>query len=173
MAAAATEALPTSLTQQDGVPGLAGLAGLSAGILAGIRQHWLVLALSSAAVIWHAVMLVAHSHGIGFSAVLIAMTLWCAGCTVELVARPSVHCLRRLAVMSALMILVHAVMVAGFPGVGSGHQHHGGSATTSTVTTGNSTLLMLGIMVLELMVALSAGWMISHTKPVVAAASRG
>lgn len=103
----------------------------------------------------HGWVLVAHPHGIGLTVVMAAMALWCAVCTVELWVRPSPHCLRRLCLMSLAMVVTHAVLVAGAPGIG-GHTHHTAGATGAAPPTDHASA-MLALIAIEFAVALAAG----------------
>lgn len=100
----------------------------------------------------HGALLVMHPHGLLTTVTLGAMTLWCAACASH-VLRGSIGgaALRGLLVMSAAMVLVHALMVAGVPGVHyAGHIGHAGMEGAC------ATQAMLGLVALELCVASSA-----------------
>lgn len=135
-----------------------------------------VILAGTVSTVGHGWILLAHPHGAGLTVVIVAMTLWCAVCTVELWIRPSAHCLRRLCLMALAMVLVHAVLVAGLPGLGGfgsagglsgvgGHAHHAATSNASTAS-GAATVFvpptdhaaaMLLLITVELGVALTAG----------------
>lgn len=116
------------------------------------RRPWLLIILTSSSVILHVWMLFAHPHGVLLTSLMAAMTAWCTWCTIDLVTRPTSHCLRRLLVMSLGMFVLHAGMLMGLS-VASGHEHHHNSPTS----TGTHEYAMLGIMLLEYMITLLCG----------------
>ncbi|QCP07268.1 hypothetical protein FDF08_04035 [Micrococcus luteus] len=146
-------ALASTLPRR-GRPRIRTEAGPPAGALAGPLAG--ALALAAAPV--HGVVLVAHSHGLVTTVVLLAMTAWCALCGARLLRRrgrtAEAATLRMLLVSAAAMVLAHAAMIAGLPGVGGGHHHGGGAADTAGPDVG-AARAMLGVIVLELGVGLT------------------
>ncbi len=114
-------------------------------------------ALALAALPLHVWLLVAHSHGLLPGLAIAAMVLACAVCGVH-VLRGAGGCrpLRQLQAMAVLMVLAHAAMTAGLPGVGTGggHHHAGRGAVVGNGLAEAGP--MLAIMGLELVVALCA-----------------
>lgn len=113
-------------------------------------------ALALAALPLHVWLLVAHSHGLLFGVAIAAMVLVCAVCGVH-VLRGTTGCrpLQQLQAMAVLMVLAHAAMTAGIPGVttgGGGHHHAGRGAVVGNGVADAGP--MLAIMGLELAVAL-------------------
>lgn len=93
-------------------------------------------ALALAALPLHVWLLVAHAHGLLFGAAIAAMVLSCTVCGVH-VLRGTDGCrpLQLLQGMAVLMVLAHAAMTAGLPGVGhasGGHHHAGRGAVVGT-----------------------------------------
>lgn len=112
--------------------------------------------LGVASVLAHGWVLLEHSHGLTMGVLMLVMTAWCAVCTIELFLKSSEHCLKRLCLMSLAMVLVHATMIAGFPGIGSGHQH-GAETTPEASGSQGETLAMLAIILIELLLAFACG----------------
>lgn len=116
-------------------------------------------ALALAALPLHVWLLVAYAHGLLFGAAIAAMVLSCTVCGVH-VLRGTDGCrpLQLLQGMAVLMVLAHAAMTAGLPGVGhtsGGHHHAGRGAAVGNAISADG--VMLAIMGVELAVALCAG----------------
>lgn len=116
----------------------------------------------------HVAVLVMHPHGLVTTVVLLAMTAWCALCGARLLrghgtapASEAAGTLRMLLVSAAAMVLAHAALVAGLPGIGAGHHHDGGAAATAHDA--GATRAMLGIVVLELGVGLTSALALRRT----------
>ncbi len=122
----------------------------------------------------HVAVLAAHPHDPVTTTALLAMTAWCALCAARLLRgrgegrreaaagtgrrEAAAGTGRRkgtlgmLLASAVVMVLAHAAMVAGLPGIGSGH-HHGGAVA---VQDAGAARAMLGVVALELGVALTA-----------------
>lgn len=78
----------------------------------------------------HLGLLVMSSHGLGWNLLILVMTLWCLKCARGVLRGESVQALM---LMSALMGLMHIVMVLGLPGAVAHHatspaSHHSAQA---------------------------------------------
>lgn len=128
-------------------------------------------ALALAALPLHLWLLVAHSHGLLFGVAIAAMVLACAVCGVH-VLRGATGCrpLQQLQAMAVLMVLAHAAMTAGIPGMttgGGGHHHAGRGAVVGNGVAEAGP--MLAIMGLELAVALCAALALARRRRLHAA----
>ncbi len=120
---------------------------------------WAAVGLVTASLPLHAAMLLGHGHGVVLTGVMAAMVLWCLRCALSLVrpAPGSAACparsLRHLWAMALAMVLLHVVLLTGFPWSRGGH-HHGGaaSAVASGATAGPDAgaVLMLAVVGVEL-----------------------
>lgn len=127
--------------------------------LAASGATWAAVGLVTASLPLHAAMLLGHGHGVVLTGVMAAMVLWCLRCALGLVrpAPGSAACparsLRHLWAMALAMVLLHVVLLTGFPWSRGGH-HHGGaaSAVASGATAGPDAgaVLMLAVVGVEL-----------------------
>lgn len=122
------------------------------------RPAWVTATLGAVSVLAHVWVLTAHTHGATLTVLMVSMTLWCAWCAVEAVARPTAHCLQRLLVMSLAMMFVHAAMIIGLPRSSGGHAHHtpevAPSSAAITAASGHASAMLVLIGV-EYLVALA------------------
>lgn len=89
------------------------------------RPAWVVAAAAATSVLAHTWMLAVHAHGVVFTGLMAAMTLWCGWCAFKAARHPTVHCLHRLLLMSLAMVAVYAAMLIAPSGAAStGHAHH-------------------------------------------------
>lgn len=123
-------------------------------------------ALALAALPLHVWMLVAHAHGLLLGAAIGAMVLACTVCGVHVLRGTSgCRALQQLQAMAVLMVLAHAVMTAGLPGVGlggGGHDHAGRGDVVGNALAAEGAMLM--IMGVELAVAMCAGLALSRRR---------
>ncbi|RRJ88288.1 hypothetical protein EG850_02270 [Gulosibacter macacae] len=110
----------------------------------------------------HVWILLAHPHGEVLAAVMIAMTLVCSWCVVDLLARPSGRGLRMIVIMAAVMAVLHLGLIVGMPGaLGSATHVHGAAAPMPALAPsddGGMTAQMLGLIVIEIVIAYSAAF---------------
>ena len=108
------------------------------------------------AVVAHVWLLASHQHGALLTVLLVAMTFWCARCTVETWQAPTSRRLNVLLGMAVAMVAVHTAMVVA-PSAGTGgHAHHGtGAPPVGAMPPGvlEGTTPMLMIIAVELGVA--------------------
>lgn len=119
----------------------------------------LAAAIALAALPLHVLMAAAGHHGPLLTVVMLAMAGWCALCSLHIWrARPQANHrtpVLHLWAMAAAMAVLHALLLAGPPGLTTAHLNHGGTGSASALSAhADSAALMIGIIVVELSVAL-------------------
>ncbi|QCU77043.1 hypothetical protein E7744_01495 [Citricoccus sp. SGAir0253] len=130
-----------------------------------MRATSAAVGLVAASVPLHAAMLAGHGHGPVLTTVMAAMVLWCLWCaagTARAILRPAAgvtpachgRSLRHLWAMALAMVMLHVVLLTGFPFFPGGHRHGGASAAVSGTAAGPDAGggLMLAVVGLELAV---------------------
>lgn len=95
--------------------------------------------------IGHLMVLVVVPHGLLLSLFLLLMTLGCVRCAVRAATG---ECLQELLLMSALMGIVHVVMVLGLPGMSA---HHGAGHLAPVATGSHQVMALLALLEFALM----------------------
>ena len=124
--------------------------------------------LSAAAHLWAAGVV---SHGPVLTAAMVLMSLLCLPCALSLWRSPGCTAALRLLGMSLAMLAAHWVLVIGFHGSLPGHHDSAVMAGTSDTPSGMSVIVMLGMMAVELGIALAVALWLRRRRSVFPCAS--
>lgn len=103
----------------------------------------------------HLGLLVMAPHGLGWSLLILVMTFWCLKCARGVLQGESVQALM---LMSALMALMHIIMVLGLPGAAA---HH---STSSASHHSAQAIPMLAVGVSELVLTFFAATILNRSR---------
>lgn len=137
------------------LPSLTHRARPRARTSARVHQRWLAVPVL-VGVAAHTWMLIAHSHGVAQTLIMLGMTLACLWCAIEILLVPHRRAIVMVLVMSVAMIFAHTAMLLG-PAADAGHAHHfaGATAPVTTSPTAMSAFdaTMLAIIAVEYVIA--------------------